>query len=40
MAFELDKHALAEYLKFACEYELHILRNTNVSSKDDHGKTA
>ena len=37
-AFKLDKQALRSYLKLACEYELHILRNTKVSAAKDHGK--
>ena len=38
MAFKLDKQALRNYLKLSCEYELHIVPNTEVSTTEDHGK--
>ena len=39
MALISDVHALRGYLKLICEYELHSLRNKNVSGIKDHGKT-
>ena len=34
----LDVHALRNYLKLICEYELHSLPNKKVSGAKDHGK--
>ena len=38
MALKLGSQALRSYLKLACEYKLHILPNTEVSTAKDHGK--
>ena len=38
MALKLGDQALRSYLKLACEYKLHILPNTEVSTAKDHGK--
>ena len=37
--FKLDKQAPRSYLKLTCEYELHILPNTEVRTIKDHGKS-
>ena len=38
MAFKIDEQVLRSYLKLTCEYELHVLPNTKVSTAKDHGK--
>ena len=37
-AFKLRTQSLRSYLKVTCEYELHILLNTKVSTAKDHGE--
>ena len=36
---KLGTQSLRSYLKVTCEYELHILPNTKVSTAKDHGQT-
>ena len=38
MALKLRIHALRNYLKLTCEYELHILPNKKVSAAKGHGQ--
>ena len=37
-ALKLGTQSLRTYLKVTCEYELHILPNTKVSTSKDHGE--